>query len=674
MMGSRGRGASFSDLSHGVPLGLLGIVLGTSWTAFVLAELGFFCAWAAVLVGLMVGGALCVYGIRSQVDDELDRSELWSCLLASSIAVGSLFLTLPAGEMILGGWDPGVYIHTAAAVSQSRSLQFPADDFKDMSKGQLLSVSQGLHGIPEPYPGMRLLRNGKLSPQFFHLYPSLMAVTYTFFGLPGCLSLNACLNIGCILAMYCLVSRMWGQRWGLMAAALLALNPAQIWQAKFQTAEMLTQLLLLSGTAALLNTAQPGGRRLAAALAGVCYGLALITRYDTILFLAPLCVFLLWLASTQRVPRSVFLTVGLVLLCGCHALIHIKLIAPYYHPLPHLVVPAITIMGALGIMLTVVGRLWITFFRRPLPHLTTTARLLMGCLFATFVFWAWYVRPRLTFDGHTFRAITSWAGIFGQTGLPAVLSDPNAWNMHRLSEVFGWTGLLLACGGITIMLASPQTCLVRAWLISSLCVMGFLVTNALNDHFMMWIMRRFVPVVIPVLVVGAVAICKHAELQARKLSSATGRVSSLACFMLVLLSCLPASYTMAASRNWPGLAGWCGTVNAAMPRDSTLFCDQSGFAAPFRFLYGHKSYEVNIGASDSRADLNSLIRAVVAESPNVYFLSKHGEPDIPGVAIERQSKYYLSSSILRQPKVRFPSGTKNRSGSFVLYRLTKDNE
>lgn len=658
-----------------VGLGLLGLILGTGWSALLLAELGRFSAVAALTAGLVSGALLSILGIRSSGGRDIECRDSWGHVVAMCIAAGSLFLTLPPSEMILGGWDPGVYIHTAAAVSRSGSLQIPADDFTRLTEEQLRTVSRDLDGIPEPFGGMRLLPNGKLSPQFFHLYPALMAVAYAFFGVWGCLALNAVLNAGCILGIYALAKMLYGWKWGIAAAVLLALNPAQVWQAKFQTSEMLTQFLLLAGTSALLELDRPERKSIAAILAGSCYGLALLTRYDTILFLAPLLILLLWHASTRRTHRGAYLTMALVLLCGLHAWLHMVLVAPYYHPLTGIVVPGLVVAVVLGLVVTIAALFMPLHVRERVEALAARARPLLAACFLLFIFWAWYVRPRLTIDGRTLQAAAFLLMPLGQDGIMSILADSNAWNMHRLVAVYGQPGMLLACAGIGVMLASLRcTWRARGWLISSVFVMAILVTNAFHDHFMMWVMRRFIPVIVPLLAVGTVAVARACSAQLTRWSRPLGKAGAMAVVVLALVSSLPASRAMATMRNWPGLVEWYKSVDAALPRESIIFCDQPGFAAPLRFLYGHRSYEINVGSSDSRTDLDALIRAALSRSTHVHFLSMRGVPSVPGVRVEIESRHDLSSSILQQPRVRAPKGSKERGGHFVLYRLVKGGQ
>ncbi|MEX2607382.1 MAG: hypothetical protein WD708_08555, partial [Kiritimatiellia bacterium] len=161
---------------------------------------------------------------------------------------------MPPGETIPGGWDPSVYVQTAAQISQQGGLLFDHPDVAAQPPHLQEILFRDVHGIPEPFGGMRLFE-GKVTPQFYHLYPSLMALVISLTGsVRAALWVNPLLNGVSILLMYRFASCWTGhRRWGALAALLMLLLPLQIWQAKFSTAEMLAQVLILSGTGSLLQ-------------------------------------------------------------------------------------------------------------------------------------------------------------------------------------------------------------------------------------------------------------------------------------------------------------------------------------------------------------------------------------------------------------------------------------
>lgn len=652
---------------------MIGFVSGTAFMAFVLAELGRFNHYLAFAAG--VAAALIYYRASRRIfyDGNTGNDFIACALFAIVIAFSSLFATLPASEMILGGWDPGVYIHTASKLAGEGSIQIDEQDFARMEAGELQSVSADLHGVSEPFKGMRLLPSGKLSPQFFHLYPALMAIAESFFGIAACLGLNAFLNIGCILALYAFAGRLFGWRWGLLAAFLLAINPGQIWQAKFQTAELLVQLLLLGGSNFLLGLDRPAERTTAAAMAGLSFGLALLTRYDTILFIVPLLLIILWQAASRTRHRAALLTAAIILTGALHAWIHIYYLAPHYHPVPGLVLPGLIIAAIAAAIILAAGFALSRGAIERAHSFAARIRPAMALLFAAFAVWAWYLRPRLSLDGRVAHAVDSLLSSLGISALPAWVANMNAWNMHRLASILGGFGLLLALIGVVLMIWRMKGVWRRTWLSCSALVTALLITKPFHDQFMMWMTRRYISVAMPLLVIGIVYSLKTIRDSLAAHSTIAARSICAIALGAIVFQAAPESLSMARLRNWPGLLQWYADIDSQIPPRSTIYCDQPGFAAPFRFLFDHHSYQLDIEQPRGFRHINSLIRKSIIENGEAYFLTLAGPPTVPGVRVSETRRPYLKSSTIQRPYVGVPRASRGRGGRFNLYRLELEN-
>ena len=145
-------------------------LLATAWLAITLAALGHFQAWIC-----LAGGAAAALAVAWHTRTA-GRMGGWADGLALLAALTAFGLAWPPDEMILGGWDPGVYLHTGAEVARQGTLRFEIPELAGMSDLEQPVVSRELWGIQEPFAGMRLLPDGRLSPGFYHLFPSLLAV------------------------------------------------------------------------------------------------------------------------------------------------------------------------------------------------------------------------------------------------------------------------------------------------------------------------------------------------------------------------------------------------------------------------------------------------------------------------------------------------------------------
>jgi hypothetical protein len=105
-----------------------------------------------------------------------------------------------------------------------------------------------------------------------------------------------------------------------------------------------------------------------------------------------------------------------------------------------------------------------------------------------------------------------------------------------------------------------------------------------------------------------------------------------------------------------------------IPSGAIVFCDQSGFAAPLRFLYSIDAYEVYRGRSCSefiwsnRQELSRLQK-------KVYILTMREQVATSDMTLRKMGQATLASHIQIQPKYSVPDQLKGRGGHFVLYAV-----
>jgi hypothetical protein len=649
-------------------VGLFAAIIGAGYIALILAEFGVFrlipCAVFAMTIGTLAGW-MAIKRCRL-----LSRTEQCGWVLAGVIALGSLAMTTPPSEMILGGWDPGVYIHTAAAVANGGSLQIDAQDFTQMPKETKRALSREIPGgWLNPYLGMYLLPNGKLSPQFMHLYPSLMAVAYSIFGVWGALAVNPLLNVLAIGMLYWFASKIVGYKWALVSVLLLTLNPAQIWQAKFSTAEMLTQVLLLGAFGTLIEfTARPP-RLMPAALSGAFLGMAFLARYDVVLVIVPMVLLLVALRYESEYQHSIATFLIILTFFGVQAWAHITYIAPCYTPLSYLVFPLLLSSITLTIVLLFVSRS--LFWQKAaifIENKTHILQCILSCTLIGFLIFAWYIRPHLIVDGRILQTMSS---CFFNIGVPQYISSmggANAWNIYYLTSIFGVYPLLLGCVGIVIQIWRIHEKGIAIWLIASVFTMTILVTNVFHDHFMMWVSRRFIPVVIPLVVIGITITAREIVRRFLPARQTLGLFLSAGVLMAVAFTALPNSLVMASSRDWPGLCSWYEHLLKMIPKDAIVYCDQPGFAAPLRFMYGLSAYEF-YGNGTLTEFTQKCPQDFSGTKTNVYILTTRQQPIITGVGLQEIGQLTLRSHIQLQPRYTIPRGVKVRGGQFSVYRI-----
>ncbi len=663
-------GAAIWNRASALAVGIFAAVIAAAYVALTLAQVGMFRLWACLLAAAGVGALAAVIVFRRHAPPGGFGRIGWVAALA--IALGSMAMTMPPSEAILGGWDPGVYVHTAAAIARQGSLQIRADDIARLPGELKPGLTREIAGWRHPFLGMFPLPNGRLSPQFMHLYPALMAVGYALAGVWGALLVNPVLNVFAILAMYAFASKILGPKWALAAALLLALNPAQVWQAKFSTAEILSQLLLLTGFGVFIDFMRRDDAILAAAVSGALLGLAFFTRYDAILVLVPLLLILIGLRHQPEDRRSLCAFLLAMAFFGLHAWAHMKFVAPCYRPLPGLVFPLLLLALFCGVALLILaqcpcGRAWIAWLTRNAKWLRVGFTLGLVGLVA----FVWYVRPRLAIEGRVWHLCMTFLDAIGLPRLVNSLAGAQAFNIEYLTAIFGVAGLLLAFAGVGVLIWRVPDQGAAAWLVVATATMALLLINVFHDHFMMWVSRRFVPVVIPLLVIGMAAAAKEIHKQVHRYRRSLAVPLSVGVLALVTVMSLPKTVAMASIRDWPGLHAWLSELTSLIPADAVVFCDQPGFAAPLRFVYGVEAHEVYGGLTgsqvvyDHRANLG-------ASSKRMHILSMRDQPAFPEIELRAQGRMTLMSHILVQPSRTIPMRTQRRAGRFVLYEVHFD--
>ena len=134
------------------------------------------------------------------------------------------------------------------------------------------------------YPGFYIhdAAAGTVVPQFQPLYPVLLALVISLAGERAALFLNPALALAGVLLLYRVACLSRGRTHGLVAAALLALNVVQVWNARFSTSEVAAQALLLAGFVFLADFLEDGDPA-AGALSGLAFGLATAATVTTVL-------------------------------------------------------------------------------------------------------------------------------------------------------------------------------------------------------------------------------------------------------------------------------------------------------------------------------------------------------------------------------------------------------
>jgi hypothetical protein len=298
---------------------VLGSILVSGWVSLTLAELGLFSFWT--LVALLLAASLTLAIVFKVPFPRVEMPNIkigpaqWALIIIIFVTVALYFHPFP---WIVGGRDPGVYVNTGIDIAKTGGITLHDSVLSDMDSSTVTSFFYG-HQLENnrgsQFPGFYITdyATGEITPQFFYLWPSWIAIAYSIFSLDVGLYVISFFGLLSVLSVYLAGKKLFNERTGLIAALLLALNFAALWFSREPTTEIFTLFLIINGVTALVLFDRTSSRYYAA-LAGLCFGETFLTRIDTIYLLAPIGLFLLYQWYADKIGwRHLYFVVPLAL-------------------------------------------------------------------------------------------------------------------------------------------------------------------------------------------------------------------------------------------------------------------------------------------------------------------------------------------------------------------------
>lgn len=466
-------------------------VLATGWAALLLAELGALAP--APLVAILVAScALLLWRIRRRAGPLSfpAREEAISAVFVIALAAASV---APASENVLGGRDPGVYANTAAWLAQRGTIEVHSGALEDVGpSGRHVFFRE----IVMPGFYVRRAAEGEIAPQFFHLHPTYMALGYWIGGPRGALLVPPFFGVLAIAAVFFFTRRLLGIGPAVIAAALLTLNLAQMWAARNPYSEPSTQFAVFTSLWCLAAATRHQAMRWGL-VAGAALGTCALIRIDAALLLiaiAPALVVLQALKPERQtwITRA-FLPIAVALFVwgGLHGWLFSR---PYVWALRRPTL-ALWLTAAVVVILcsAVLARPRPTqaigsFLRRHAARLWMIAAVLAG---AAFIYGMW-IRPELG----PFETLRS--------GRRTYVEE----TMVRVAWYLSTPGMIAGLGGFLLIVRSALVRRQAEWMPFAAAALAFSMLYFADprihpDH--PWMMRRFVPVIVPAICVAITA-------------------------------------------------------------------------------------------------------------------------------------------------------------------------
>lgn len=480
------------DLLGGGALLVVGLV---AWASLTLAHLDAHSLTAVLLLsllGLVLVGGLALLGAR-RIGLRLS-ADLPGIAVAVGCAAVAAALTFPGFSYGVADKDPGGYVSHAIAISQTGDYSFYDPVLQAVVEDPTFPVQLTSPGARFAGIWIRDASTGLIVPQFYHLWPSLLATSYDAGGRGALLTTVPLMGVLSVLALVALVRRVGGSllgaRGGLLAAGaaglLLSTNMLQVWQARYPTTEVFAQALYLGALLGIVVALQTGWRP-AAGFAGLMVGIGWLNRADGLLLVALSVGLGCALVATRRWDsRATWFAVGLGVVTP-HALIQAYDLALNYSNANH--IPPLSLVAgatAAGFVLAGVLRL-LPLHRVADALLDRRAQVALGLLVvaaAAGLMALGFLRPRL----------------FGED-----LFDYNGREIRSYDEqIMSRLTWFISLPGFAIFLAGAAVAALRRWsaaawtvLLPTLLLFAVYGYTASNSTRLLWWTRRYVPTVLP---------------------------------------------------------------------------------------------------------------------------------------------------------------------------------
>ena len=461
-----------------------------AWAGLALADVGRYGLPAAVGLAALAAVALgaVAWWLAGRPRLVADRGEL---AVLAGVALVAAVLFFP-GFAYGAGKDPGAYVSHAIAIARVGSTSY-TDPTLDRSRVPDVEVTpeDEVGRFPAIWIGDRDAQ--RIVLQFYHLWPALLASAFEAGGYTGLANLTPLCGVLAVLLVTLAARRAFGLLAGALAGLLLATNMLQVWQAKYPSSETFAQLVVSGALLGLIVALQTGWRP-AAGLAGLLLGVSYLARPDSLLLiLLALGVGCVLIVTGRFDARAAWFSAGLVVTLP-YGFYQAYVSARRYtlaNNVPDLpfVLAFIVGMLALAVLVRRVAPAAGRWARELLERRPVQRRLGMAIVgLAALLLVLGFLRPWL------------FGPVWGAFRSRPIRTYDEA-TLIRLSWFLTLPGFGLALAGLALVALRRWRAAAWTLLLPALCLLPVYAYRAEVSARLMWWTRRFVPIILPGLVV-----------------------------------------------------------------------------------------------------------------------------------------------------------------------------
>jgi hypothetical protein len=640
---------------------------------------------------LLLVGALCVLmALLSRKlpfrreDVKLKRIVAAVLLLAAAFALFS-----PPGRIVFGYIDAGVYPNIAAHIEREGDVYLEVPTVREVDAERRYMVYQ-----PNPDPELPFeawenkafyitdFEQGRVVPQFFYLWPSLMAVFASFLGLQSMFWAVTAMGVLALWGLYLLAVRTLGWRWGVAAAVIAALSPLMLYFARYGTSEMMNMAFFVGGSLSLTAYLQQEGRerRGTAATAALLFTLGFFCHADFIVVALPLALFYLFKRLWSGLEEADWWFCGL-LAAGAALSLAVGALSspPYFHSIWSstwqrwhwlLGFPGVLLPFAYG-----VAFLFAADFRDKVRRLARLRwlwiTLLWTALAALFVY-IYFIRSAGESTLMTYGDINAFQG-----------PSYNKESLVRWAWYFSFTGVTLIYAGFATWISRAR----RYWALP-VAMMGLMMTIvfSLNLHITplhMYAMRRLVPVVLPTAALAIACLLKGLADQARDGVEWRSwvvwlrKAAAAALLLYLLFFMVYVSMPLVGLQEGGNQLELCGEIAGQVEEGGVIAMDDhlgDMFGAPLRCFYGVETVwmqDNDFIAQDAFAELLGDLGFPPRPAYLLWRPAMSGpQPRLAeGLSKSEVEEYFLRESDLEKTFEYRPRKRTHHLEEIILYRL-----
>ena len=440
--------------------------------------------------------------------------------LVAAVGVLGLVMFFPGFPYAYADKDPGLYVAHSLAIARDGNVRLADPVLAANEPGVLFAPGARFPGVWTDGS------TDSVTPQFFHFFPALAATFVDLTDQRAAFHLNPLLATLSLAALVLAARRAFGRPTALITGALLAISMPEVWQAKYPSTEIVAQLLL--GGAVLAGAIAVDRRSPTIAVAGgLLVGTGFLARPDGLLPVLIAAVLLGVLLAVDRFDRTVrWFATGLALSLpyAVWNAYHLRRAYTLTNNVPDLPLVALGVVGALvggRLVRPVVTSARTRWAARAHDGRPTDYRRAAGVVLAM-----GFAGLLLLFAGRSRLLGEAYTNLLG----PGPRRSYDEMNLRRLTWYLSWLMPPLAVLGLLVV--GWRRVRPAAWivLVPGLGMTPLYLWQAQISPRLMWWVRRYVPGVVPVLVL-LMAIALAAGLTQRRWV-----IRGVAAALLVVLS------------------------------------------------------------------------------------------------------------------------------------------